>query len=173
MQAATVILGAVILLFGRRLFWLFVGVAGFLAGVEVAAVVLAEQPQWMIVAAAVLAGLVGVVLAIFLQRLAFALAGLLAGVYLALVVTTLLETPADYDAIWLLAGGLLGALLAVVIMDRAIIVLSSLLGSVAIAGAIDLEPVELSAVTCLVLFLTGAIVQWRAFERQRERKAHT
>jgi len=49
---ATLIVGLAVLLLGRRLFWLFVGAVGFLAGLQWARPVLGDQPEWVIVVAA-------------------------------------------------------------------------------------------------------------------------
>jgi hypothetical protein len=72
--------GIALLLAGRRLFWLFVGVVGFFAGLRFALQVLGPRAdlRWIV---ALAAGLLGIVLAIALQRLAVALAGFFVGGY--------------------------------------------------------------------------------------------
>ncbi len=74
MSAINVVFGAVLLFFGRSLYWLFVGIAGFLAGVQLADVVLADQSQVIRVLAAVAAGALGALVAMLAQRVGFALA---------------------------------------------------------------------------------------------------
>src|SRR5690606_5717280 len=76
------LLGLVVLLFGRQLFWLWVGVTGFLAGVTLSARFLSGQPNWIILLIGLIAGLVGALLAIVLQRLAIGIAGFVAGGYI-------------------------------------------------------------------------------------------
>ena len=44
---AEFVTGALLLALGRKLFWLFVAIAGFYAGIEVVRVLLAEQPTWV------------------------------------------------------------------------------------------------------------------------------
>src|SRR5438552_2216657 len=45
----SVIVGVAILLFGRKLFWLFVAALGFAVGVEIAAYSLSNPPVWVTV----------------------------------------------------------------------------------------------------------------------------
>ena len=68
MQWADILIGAVLLLVGRRLFWLFVGGVGFLVGFNFAGQALQEQPQWVIFSVAIGVGLVAAIFSIFLQR---------------------------------------------------------------------------------------------------------
>ena len=75
----SVIVGAAILLFGRKLFWLFVAALGFAVGVEIAAYFMREPPAWLTLIVALGCGVAGALLAILLQKLAIAVAGFIAG----------------------------------------------------------------------------------------------
>jgi hypothetical protein len=77
---ANIILGGNVLLFGRRLFWAFVAIAGFLVGVDVAAIVLAAEPVWMQILAGVGLGVLGGFVAVVAQCLGFYAAGSLSTV---------------------------------------------------------------------------------------------
>ena len=74
-----VIIGAIILLFGRKLFWLFVAALGFAVGIEIANYFMHEPPVWMTLLAALGLGTLGALLAIMLQKLAIGIAGFVAG----------------------------------------------------------------------------------------------
>src|ERR1700676_4910126 len=74
-----VIVGAAILLFGRKLFWLFVAALGFAVGVEIATYFMHDPPVWMTLMIALGLGILGALLAILLQKLAVAVAGFVAG----------------------------------------------------------------------------------------------
>ncbi|MEY2498258.1 MAG: hypothetical protein QOD12_1814, partial [Verrucomicrobiota bacterium] len=74
-----VVVGAAILLFGRKLFWLFVAALGFAMGLEIAAYFMRDPPIWMTLVVALVLGVVGALLAILLQKLAIAVAGFIAG----------------------------------------------------------------------------------------------
>src|SRR5262245_61394763 len=76
-----VVLGIIVLLFGRSLYWAFIAIAGFLLGMALANQWLADKPDWIRILAAVGGGVVGAVLGILIQRLAFAIGGFFAGGY--------------------------------------------------------------------------------------------
>jgi uncharacterized membrane protein len=71
--------GALLLIAGRRLFWLFVGLVGFFAGLRFAPLFLSGRPEHMSWLVAILFGVLGMFLAIVLQRFTVVLAGFLAG----------------------------------------------------------------------------------------------
>ncbi|MGA7216503.1 MAG: hypothetical protein WBX20_20055, partial [Terrimicrobiaceae bacterium] len=75
---AQILAGLALLLFGRRLFWVFVGVIGFIAGMRFGAEVVKGQPEVVILLIAVAMGLLAALLAVVLQRVAVAVAGGLA-----------------------------------------------------------------------------------------------
>src|SRR3989442_15059137 len=79
-------IGVVILLFGRKLFWLCVAAVGFAAGVELAPRLIHEPSTLLALTVAIVLGLIGALLAIFLQKIAIAVVGFLAGGKLALAI---------------------------------------------------------------------------------------
>src|SRR5688572_5040156 len=105
-----VLAGIVLLLFGRRLFWVFVAVAGFAAGWHFASENLDIHPQSSLLLVAIVVGLIGALLAIFLQKAAVAVAGFFSGGYLALSLVMYLGEK-SYGWIAFVVGGALGAVL--------------------------------------------------------------
>ena len=159
-----IVAGAVLLLAGRKLFWLLIAISGFFVGVEVARDLLAEQPQWVIWAVAAAAGLVGAVVAMLFERVAFALAGFYASGYLALLVVQSLGLAAP-DLFVFLVGGVIGAVIAALVMDTAIIVLSSLVGAAMIVATLSLAPlVEIAIAGALAAI--GIVVQSKLIRGQ-------
>src|SRR5262249_38897587 len=77
------LVGAVLLVLGRRLFWLFVGLVGFFTVYRLSLETLHVHPFGVRLFLALAAGLFGVLLAIFVQRVAVGLAGFLVGAWLA------------------------------------------------------------------------------------------
>ena len=73
-QIVSLLVGIAVLLLGRKLFWLFVGAVGFVIGLGLAFQLLVEQPEWLILIAALVIGLAGAVLAIFAQKVAVVIA---------------------------------------------------------------------------------------------------
>jgi hypothetical protein len=136
-----VLVGIFLLVFGRKLFWLFVAGVGFFAATGFASQLFRSQPEWFILILASAAGIIGALLAVFLQRIAIGIAGFLAGGYLALSLLEILGVESARLA-WLplIIGGIVGALLVVLLFDWALIVLSSLVGASLISQVIPLEP---------------------------------
>jgi len=126
----SMILGILLLFLGRRLFWLFVGVAGFIAGLTFVPQVMSGQSELAILLIAIIAGIIGALLAIMLEGLAILIAGFLAGGYLmtTLVVAFGFHVSAEPPVIYII-GGIIGLLLVAVLFDWAIIILSALLGA--------------------------------------------
>lgn len=149
--------GVVLLLLGRKLFWLFIAIVGFYLGFEVARVLFADQPQWLVWLIAIGAGLIGAVLAMFFERVAFALAGFYAGGYVALVIAERLA-PGSMSAWPFFISGAIGALCAALIMDWAIIVLSCLVGAALIVTALGLGDLA-SLVVYAALVAAGMVTQ--------------
>lgn len=131
--------GALLLVAGRKLFWLFIAVTGFFVGVEVARDLFTTQPEWVVWVFAAGAGLVGAVLAIVFERVAFALAGFYAGGYLAIMGVNALGLALP-DLVVFMTGGIIAAIIATLVLDWAIIVLSSLVGAGMIVTSLGLEP---------------------------------
>ncbi len=164
-----VALGVIVLLFGRALYWAFVAIVGFFIGMELAEnwPWLNQQEQWIQLLAAIGCGILGAIIGIFVQRLAFAIGGFFAGGYLALAIATRMHIATDSNAanIWMIVGGVIGAIVAAMILDWAIIVLSSLAGAAAILTPFQLRIGDdrITAVLFFVLAAVGIFFQGRHF----------
>ncbi len=160
-----ILLGVILLVAGRNVFWLFIAAIGFLFGLEIAQLWLLDQPTWMTVVIAAIFGLGGALLAIVFQRLAFVLAGFFAGCMLIIVgaeTLSLAQMPAALPFI----AGILGAVLAALLTDWAIIVLSAAVGAAVIASTLALQPMSTSVIF-LALTAIGVLTQRRLLTRQR------
>src|SRR5438046_9773578 len=73
------LIGIVILLFGRKLFWLCVAAIGFAAGAEIAPHLVNEPSPLLALTVALVLGLIGALLALFLQNIAISVLGFIAG----------------------------------------------------------------------------------------------
>src|SRR2546421_11613704 len=124
------LIGIVILLFGRKLFWLCVAAVGFVAGVELAPHLVNEPSALLQLTVAIVLGLIGALLALFLQKVAIAVFGFLAGGKLAgAIAAAFFVHHAEYSTIVFVVGGLIGAILLLTLFDWALIVVSSLIGA--------------------------------------------
>ena len=166
MILARLLAGVCALLLGRRLFWLFVGAAGFVLGMDLAAMLFHDMPRSTVLLIALAGGLVGAVLASALKELMVGIAGFAGGAYLA---TQLLVVfmPRPGQNIWpaMLVGGILGAICLVGLFDWALIVLSSLVGAGFIVQAFPGRS-AMTSVVFLALVVVGVAVQTRFKDRE-------
>lgn len=151
-------LGLVILFTGRRLFWLFVCVAGFAAGLQAAPLLLGPQPFWMVWGLGLVCGLIGALLAFFFQHVAIAVGGFLAGVTVSIHLLPI--TRADTAALVSIGCGIAGAVALFMVFDWAMIVLSALIGAALIMDSIR-WPLLYAVPVTIVLSAVGIVVQGR------------
>ena len=153
------LIGIVILFFGRKLFWLCVAAVGFVAGIELAPHLVTEPSPLLQLTVAIVLGIIGALLALFLQKIAIAVFGFLAGGKLAgAIAAAFFVHYAQYSAVIFVVGGLIGALLLLTLFDLALIVISSLIGAHLIQSAIVLPPAG-STIVFLGLAVIGILVQ--------------
>ncbi len=162
-----VVFGAALIGAGRKLFWLFVAGAGFVTGLRLASIFLEDRPEWQLILVALIAGVVGAVLAVVLQRLAVAVAGFLAGGYFLLTLIELLGVePGSLDWLVYVIGGVLGAVFVAALFDWALIALSSLAGAALVVQSLDLtRPVAL--LLLLAGIALGVLIQGRVYRREQ------
>ena len=161
----TYTLGAAVLTLGRKLFWLFVGAVGFGAGLMLAPQ-FPEEPEWLILVIALVAGLLGAVLAILVQKIAVFVAGFVAGGYLLLWLLTFLNLDlGNFQGLtwaFFILGGIIGAVMIGAIFDMALIILSSAAGAGMISYMLTLNfglQQVVTALAFLVLFAVGVAIQ--------------
>lgn len=154
----TLAVGAVLLLWGRKLYWLALGGLGFFLGLALARQYLEVDPGFELVVA-VAAGIAGAVLAIVAQKIAVTVGGLAIGGFLAYYLA--LPWAAELGwGIWVIAlvGAVLGVALAAFLFEAALIVVSSLVGATLIAQTLALARMH-EAWVFLVLLAAGVMVQ--------------
>ena len=163
----SVIVGAAILLFGRKLFWLFVAALGFAVGLEIAAYFMKEPPPWLMLVVGLGCGVIGALLAILLQKLAVALAGFIAGGRIAWALAAAFFVEHEhYRGITFVIGGILGALLLLALFDWVLILLSSVEGAHLIGNGITL-PEKGAMILFIALAVIGVVVQGSMVRRSR------
>src|SRR6266550_2843682 len=159
------LIGAVILFFGRKLFWLCVAAVGFAAGVEIAPHLVHEPSPLLALAVALVLGLIGALLALFLQKVAIAVLGFLAGGKLAgSIAAAFFVHYAQYSTVIFVIGGVVGAILLLALFDWALIVVSSLIGAHLIQSAIVL-PSSGSTIVFISLVVIGILAQAASLRR--------
>ena len=168
MMIILALLGAALLAFGRKLFWLLVAVIGFVVSFYLSSQFFGDQPGWLILVIGLVAGGLGAVLALFLQQLALGLAGFLGGGYLTLQLMAFVGWGSGGFS-WLpfILGGILGAILVAAVFEWALIVLSSLIGSILIIQAFAPRQDSANPVF-FVLLIVGIVIQ--AIQMRSSRK---
>jgi len=158
-QVLRFLVGAALLILGRQLYWLFVAGVGFVVAMDLVPRLVQVESTALILALALVAGVVGALLAVFLQRVSIGIAGFFAGAYAALALLDALQvqTPVVW---WVLAlvGAAIGVGLTLVLFEWALIILSALVGAWMVPTSFSLG----SGVTWLafmVLLVIGVAVQ--------------
>jgi hypothetical protein len=175
--ATRILVGLVLLLFGRRLFWLFVGAVGFAAGAKFANEFMPHEPDDFTIIFSLVVGLLSAVLAVAVRKIALGAAGFLAGGYL---LTQALAVSGQESAIfaqglapaapWItfIVGGLLGAVLMNVLFTWTLILLSALGGSALICESVRTSSTVLAA-AFTILAILGVLIQSGLIRRQLPR----
>jgi hypothetical protein len=159
------LVGVVILFFGRKLFWLCVAAAGFAVGAEIAPHLIQEPSSILGLLVALIFGVLGALLAIFLQKVAIAVLGFLAGGYVASAIgAAFFIHSAQYYTIIFVVGGIIGTFLLLAVFDWALIVVSSLIGAYLIQKPIVMPPTG-STLVFVGLAILGIIMQGASFRR--------
>jgi len=133
MAFANIVVGTLLLVLGRKLFWLFVGASGFVAGLLMATRLLNVEPEWAALLVGLAVGVVGAFAAVVIQQIAIGVAGFLAGAFVAATLAGAFgfERGIGFWAA-LVISGVAGAILVAITFDWALIFLSSLAGGSAI-----------------------------------------
>lgn len=165
-----IVVGLVLLVCGRRLYWLFVAGIGFLTGLALAPDLLPGRPEWLILLAALVAAIVGAVVAIVAQRLTIGLIGFVAGGGIGLLLLRALGIGGEASG-WItyLIAGIIGLVLMLALFEWALILLSSLAGAnLIVAGVLARFPLPqaIALVLLIGLVLIGIVVQARRPRRR-------
>ena len=161
-------IGVLLLVWGRSLYWLALGVVGFLLGTWVATDVLNLAGREIELGLGAILGVVGAVFAIFAQQVAIKIAGLIVGgggvIWLAVPYEQMLGV-----WIWplILLGAFLGLGLANSLFSGGLITISSLVGARMITEALFADsPYQIGI--CAALCFFGILVQSRGKKKKRE-----
>lgn len=165
-QFGTIVIGLAVLTLGRKLFWLATAIAGFILGLLLVVRFAGEQPEWVVLVAAIIVGVIGAVLAVVLQKVAVALAGFFLGGFAAM---SLLDFLVADEALWIwvifIVGAVIGLILALSLLEVALIILSVLAGTILILQATDFGPL-VTIVLFFVLIIIGIVIQTKMLPQE-------
>jgi hypothetical protein len=174
---AQIVVGLIELLFGRRLFWVFVAIGGFLFGWLVVPAIYADMPTWARIVIGVGLGLILAGLAKFFTRAMVALGGfLIVGPAMVIAADHLgVSVPQGSRNYWIAfaIGGVIGAALLGMFFNWALIVLSAFLGAGATVTGIgyftDTLPRWAEIVMSFVLLAVGLVFQSRSLLKHKSK----
>lgn len=160
------LVGAVVLLFGRKLFWICVAAVGFAAGMEVAPHFVNEPTPLLQLSMGLVLGFLGALLALLLQKVAVGIVGFAIGGRLAVAfaATFLVNSGASPWLVFII-GGVVGAVLLISLFGWALVFVSALVGAHLIVRAIVL-PETGATILFIALAIIGVAVQ-TAMHRRR------
>lgn len=159
MNPGNFLFGIILLLAGRKFFWVFVGIVGFVMGMEYAAPFFQEPAPWLGLLMSLAIGIVGAVVAIFAQWAVITMAGFAGGGYLLVLIARYFS--AAPEVFWgvFFTGGLIGAVVMIFAFDFALIFLSSFLGAALIVTSLGIGGGLIPAAAFFILSVTGICVQ--------------
>lgn len=168
-EATRIIIGILLLTLGRKLFWLFVGAVGFVLGIRFAAQFLPNQPDNTVILFALIVGVVGAVVAMFLKKAALGVAGFFAGGYLAWQLALYNDQGAGFSPwIFFLVGGLVGGALMNTFFTWAIVALSAIGGASLVCESLTMRLNQQSLSILFVVLATGGVLfQLGVFRKAR------
>ena len=179
-------LGGVLLLAGRHYLWVLLGAGGLIIAATLAAEIqgyenawsLIEEGAWIALLIALLIGVLGAYIGKNYERLSVGLIGFATGVYIATWFDEILLVTNGQDAsefTWWVAlifigAGILGVWITRHDPDQAVILISVIIGANTISDGLNLDETRsITAVLTLGLALTGVVVQYASYLRERPR----
>jgi hypothetical protein len=170
--AVNLALGAALLVGGRRVFWLLVGSVGFLVGLQVATRLI-HRSEVLVIVSALALGALFAMMAVFLETIAIGLASFLGGGYALLGIASLLGVGQGTASVALFVfGGVLGALLTVLLFDWALITISTLAGAAMVLGSLILLQPAARGPIYVALVILGVLIQGVGLRRELWRARH-
>ncbi len=162
---AYVIAGALLIVAGRRVFWLFLGLLCFLASMSALQRWFPEISQTTLLWASLGIGGLGAGIGIVAQKTAVWVGGFLGGGFLAIMLVRMVtQGDGSTTLVAFLVGGVIGILLAHLLFKWVMIVVSSAIGALVICKVID-TGMLLGTIVFGILLLAGVVIQggflWR------------
>ncbi len=162
--AVQIAVALTLLMLGRRLYWLFVAGIGFVVVMGLANDYLDLSDGSILLGLAVVGGIVGALLAVFVQKLAVAIVGFAVTARLVSLVIDPMGLDSTWATIAALAAGVVGGALASFVFDHALIVLSSLAGAALLVDTLGLRQ-EAALAVMVVVAIAGMVIQLNMLHR--------
>lgn len=157
MNWVEILVGLGLLAFGRKLFWVFVGGAGFAAGILLVQAFFPEQPQSTVLIAGAVGAVAGIALAKLVKTVAVAVGGFLGGGVIGLGLARMIGPPVP-EWLGFIVLGILGVVIVKTAFDVAIVLLPAIAGAFLIVRNLPLTESH-QAIAVVVLSVVGILVQ--------------
>lgn len=154
-----VLIGVVLMVAGRQLYWLLVGGLGFYLGMKIAAETFAVSPPEAVFVVGLIAGLAGALLSVFLQRITIGVVGCLAGGWGLEAILLQYGVISQHSLLAWIIGGIVGLLLLTAFFEWTLVALTSLLGAFLVVENLELDAV-LKYPLLVVLFVIAVVLQY-------------
>jgi len=162
-----IILGAIFIFAGRKIFWLFVASLGFLFGVSLSANIFWGQTEWLTFVFSLVLGLLGLALALFLQKLAVAFSGFVSGGYIFLSLCNIFGWHlGQWQWVFFIVSSIIVSGLFMLLFNPALIVFSSFIGAMLIAQYLPVSAL-IQNILFTALFIIGIFAQSNQFKPGR------
>lgn len=154
-----IILGILLLMLGKKLFWLFSGAIAFIFGIEFIPLILRGQSQHMILIIALVLSIIAIVLSFVVQKIGLGVAGFMAGGYVMMSIVNELRINIPWMP-WVLfaAGGIIGVVFTLVLFEWALIFLSAMSGAFLIVQVMRFS-LPLTKILFVLLVVIGIATQ--------------
>lgn len=171
MMVIDLIFGFFLIFAGRNIFWLCVGIIGFLVGVQFAAS-LGYSNEWEVLFVAFALGFLGALLAISFEwfMLVFGV-GFLGGGYLLMNIFPQIAGQETYEWLIFVVGGIVGMCLMVIILDWTLIIISSLVGATLIVNVFQ-GTENFHRLLFIICLVTGLVVQYLSLKGTAHHEGH-
>ena len=151
--------GGLLVLFGRKLFWLASSLLGFFGGLMLVNRYFPNLDGTTHLIIAVALGIITAIVVVMVQKATVAIAGLGAGAYLGYTVLSFMELHVSFlTVVMIIAMALLGLLLALKLFNWALSIITSLLGALVLVQTMELSD-TLGLVIMALICAIGVIVQ--------------
>jgi len=170
LTALLLVIGVILLLLGRRAYLISIGILGFLGGLYIFTTFIGTAHDWRSILFALLTGTIGSLLAYALHRAAWVFGGFCGGGVLLYYLrdSSGLMSAMSPVPVFIL-GGIAGAILFLLALDRALIIISCLTGAALITYQSGLQKAP-ALLLFAGLFTCGFFVQSRSMRTDRPGK---
>jgi MFS family permease len=157
-----ILVGVALLTVGRKLFWVFAGGAGFVAGMWLMQAFFPEQPQNTVLIAGAIGAVAGIALTKFVKTIAINIGGFLGGGVIGLGLARMIGPWLPEWSAFIVMG-ILGVVLLKMAFETALLLISSIAGAMLIAANLPLSD-PLRVVAIVVLSIAGILIQRKVKE---------